>query len=288
MTRLAVLADVHGNMPALEAVIEDIESHGVDEVLVGGDLVGRGPEGSLVTRRIRELGWPSIRGNHEEYVLTFRKGEVPADWLEAKEWAAARWMADELSDDDAAFLEKLPFSMTSHETPNVRLVHGSPVATNDGIGPWTSAGEMEAHVNSIRESLLVCGHTHRPLDRQFSSGRIVNVGSVGLPFNQDRRAQYALFDIDNETVDVEFRQVEYDFDEILAIYESSGFLAAGGVTAVLLKLELKRAEPYLVPFLQWAAALNISPVGADVDRFLEFYDPAESMRSFYDRLKNLA
>ena len=93
MTRLAVLADVHGNMPALEAVIEDIESHGVDEVLVGGDLVGRGPEGSLVTRRIRELGWPSIRGNHEEYVLTFRKGEVPADWLEAKEWAAARWMA---------------------------------------------------------------------------------------------------------------------------------------------------------------------------------------------------
>ncbi len=287
MTRIAVLADIHGNMPALEAVIADISNQGVDETLVGGDLVGRGPEGSAVTQRIRHLRWPSIRGNHEEYVLTFRKGEVPTDWLEADEWAASRWMANELSDDDSEFLEALPFSTTSRLEPELRLVHGSPAATNDGIGPWTTELEMEAHTDSISESVLVCGHTHRPLDRQFSSGRIVNVGSVGLPFNGDRRAQYAIFDCVANRIEVEFHQVDYKLEKILAIYDSSGFLAAGGATAQLLRMELEEAQPFLVPFLQWASALGLTPRSSDIDQFCDFYNPEESMHSFFGRLQHL-
>lgn len=285
MTRIAVLADVHGNLPALEAVIEDIGHQSIAEVLVGGDLVGRGPQGSAVTHRIRQLGWRSIRGNHEEYVLTFRQGDVPADWLEADEWSASRWMANELSDDDAEFLAALPFSLTSRLAPELRLVHGSPKGTNDGIGPWTSDLQMEAHADSVGERVLVCAHTHRPLDRSFPSGRIVNVGSVGLPFNGDRRAQYAVIDLAGDRIDVEFRKVDYDLGETLEIYESSGFLAAGGVTAQLLKMELQTAQPYLVPFLHWASTLEIAPTSANIDRFLGFYDPTEPMRSFARRLE---
>ncbi len=287
MSRVAVLADIHGNRPALEAVITDISSQAVDEVLVGGDLVGRGPEGSVVCRRIRQLQWPSIRGNHEDYVLTFRKGEIPEDWLDADEWAAARWMANELSDEDAEYLEALPFSITSRLEPELLLVHGSPAGANDGIGPWTSEREMAAHVESIRESILVCAHTHRPLDRSFPAGRLVNVGSVGLPFNGDRRAQYAIFDITGDEVEVEFRQIDYDLDAILGIYESTGFLKAGGVTAQLLKMELERAQPYLVPFLYWASTLEIEPSSSNMELFFDSYDPSESMRSFAIKLENI-
>ena len=285
MTRIAILADIHGNIPALEAVIADISRQAIDEVLVGGDLVGRGPQGSAVTRRVRELGWPSIRGNHEDYVLTFRRGEVPSDWLEADEWAASRWMAEELSEEDAKYLDSLPLSFTSRLQPELKLVHGSPSGPNDGIGPWTTDRQMEAHAGSVRESLLVCAHTHRPLDRTFSTGRIVNVGSVGLPFNGDQRAQYGIFEFANNQIDVQFRRVDYDLNATLKIYESTGFLAAGGVTAQLLKMELEQAEPFLVPFLQWAATLGVDPVGSNIRLFLDFYDPKEPMRSFATRLE---
>lgn len=287
MSSIAILADIHGNVPALEAVVDDLRRQRVDEVLVGGDLVGRGPQGSLVARRIRELGWPSVRGNHEDYLVTFRRGQVPADWREAEEWSAARWMAAELTQEDARYLESLPFSLVAESTPRVRLVHGSPRSNNDGIGPWTSDHRLAEHLERIEEPVLVCGHTHRPLQRRIPRGLIVNVGSVGLPFNGDRRAQYALLHVAAGGIDVELRRVAYDVERTIAIYRSSGFLSAGGATARLLKMELERAQPFLVPFLHWAAALNIHPDIEQIEAFCEFYDPDESMRSFSCRLRQL-
>ena len=116
---------------------------------------------------------------------------------------------------------------------------------------------------------------------------VVNVGAVGLPFNRDRRAQYALVQVDQETVEVEFRQVEYDLDSTLRDYETSGFLQHGGATARLLRLELERAAPFLVPFIEWARARRVAPLPSEVDAFLDFYDPDESFRSFACRLRDL-
>ena len=288
MTRVAVLADIHGNIPALEAVAADIASQGVEEVLVGGDLVGRGPQGSEVIHRIRQLGWPSVRGNHEDYLLTFRRGQVPPDWLEAEEWSASRWMADELADSDVPYMQSLPFSIRSRLLPHLHLVHASPQSNNDGIGPWTSRSRMQRHLDAIEESVLVCGHTHRTLQQRFADGQVVNVGSVGLPFNADQRAQYAIFEVVAGETEIEFRQVEYDLDLILKIYESSGFLASGGVTATLLMLELERAQPFLVPFLQWASTLGVPPVTESIEKFRGFYDPDEPIKTFFCRLAELA
>jgi len=288
MTRVAVLADIHGNVPALEAVVQDIASQQVDDVLVGGDLVGRGPQGSRVIRRIRELDWPSVKGNHEDYLLTFRRGEIPSDWLEADQWSASRWMAAELSDDDVAYMESLPFAIRSRQLPQIHLVHASPRANNDGIGPWSSERRIKKHLDSIDESVLVCGHTHRPLHQQFADGQVVNVGAVGLPFNGDQRAQYVIFEYVDDVTAVEFRQVDYNLGEILEIYETSGFLAKGGVTAKLLILELEKAHPYLVPFLQWASTLKTPPVEEQIGSFLDFYDPREPIRSFFTRLEELS
>lgn len=282
MTRIAVIADIHGNVPALEAVLEDLRDQGVDEVLVGGDLVGRGPQGSAVTRRIRELRWPAIGGNHEDYLLAFRRGEVPDSWLEEEEWAASRWMAAELDDDDVAYLKALPFDLVRGD---LRLVHGTPRSNREGIGPWTGEEEVTAHFDRVAESVLVCAHTHRPLVHELAGGLVVNAGSVGLPFNRDRRAQYAIFTRHRNGWRHELRQVDYDLDRVFEIYESTGFAAEGGVTARLLRLELEHASPLLVPFIEWSRAVGVPTTSEQLDSFLEVFRSGQSLSAFFADLR---
>lgn len=288
MTRtVAILADVHGNMPALRAVCADIERQRPDEVLVAGDLVGRGPEGSRVVAAIAERGWRCLRGNHEDYLLGFARREVPDDWWDEEEWAASRWMAAELEPSALEFIDALPAELRPAVGGDLLVVHGSPRSNNEGLGPWTRDRELEEHLDSIDETLLVCGHTHRPMDRKVRNGRAVNVGAVGLPFNRDRRAQYALFRHDGSSWSVEFRQVGYDTAELLRIYRTSGFQEAGGLTAELLRLEVRQAAPFLVPFLKWARLTGRRPRAARIGEFLDLYDPTEPMHDFFHRLRAL-
>jgi putative phosphoesterase len=286
-TKIAVFADVHGNLPALRAVLEDIDREAPDEVLVGGDLVGRGPQGSAVVKEIRRRGWASITGNHEEYLLSFRRRDVPPEWLHLEEWAASRWMAAELAEDDVEFLSALPFSARSERMPEVLLTHGSPIATSDGLGPWTRSSKLDRLLDGLDESVLVCGHTHRPMIRELDRGMVVNVGSVGLPFNGDQRAQYAVLTNVRGSCRVELRQVEYDLETTIEAYRSTGFFEAGGVTAQLLHLELLHATPFLVPFQRWAEAIGAPPEPGRLDEFLDFYEPDEPLRDFFMRIQGL-
>ncbi len=281
---IAILADVHGNMPALRAVMADIERRRPDEVLVGGDLVGRGPEGSRVLATIRASGWPAIRGNHEDYLLDFRRRRVPEPWLRQRRWAASRWMAAELSPADVEWIEALPTALRSAVAPGLLLVHGTPESANAGLGTWTADGELRRHLAAVEAEVLVCGHTHRPMVRQLPEGRVVNVGSVGLPFNRDPRAQYALLHRRGDTWRVEPRRIEYDRRETLEIYERTGFRAEGGITAELLRLELEHATAFLVPFLRWAEATDRRPDRATLGTFIELYDPDLPMHEQLRRL----
>jgi predicted phosphodiesterase len=295
MTRIAIFADIHGNLPALEAVLDDLADQDVDELLVGGDLVGRGPQGSAVVERVSGLGVPTLRGNHEDYLLGFRRRAVPDEWLTEEQWAASRWMADELDEAAVRFLEGLPFSFVARTAPEVRLVHGTPGSNEEGIGPWCREDEIEDHLAAVAEPVLVCAHTHRPLIHRSPNGLVVNVGSVGLPFNRDRRAQYAVLHRDGEAPEsaegtewrVELRQVPYDLDRIFEVYESSGFLTEGGVTARLLRLELEHASPMLVPFLYWAEQTGRRPEEGELEAFFDFYTPGRPLREFFERLAAL-
>lgn len=283
MPRVAVLADIHGNVPAFEAVIADLGRQNVDEVLLGGDLVGRGPGGSRVVAMARERGWRGIRGNHEDYLLGFRRGETPEEWRGEDVWSAACWMAAELAESDLPYLESLPLTLRSEAIPAIRVVHGTPESNSDGIGPWTSDERMIEHLSGIEEDVLVCAHTHRPLERSFpGGGRIVNVGSVGLPFNGDHRAQYVVLDNDCDDLRVEFRKVDYDVETVLALYKETGFLASGGVTAQLLRLELEQAAPFVVPFLFWARSEGRVPTVDLIDAFLGVYSPDRQQEFFHD------
>jgi len=276
MTRIAILADVHGNVPALEAVLDDLAGQQADEVLVGGDLVGRGPEGRAVVERIRALGLAAIRGNHEDLLIGTRAeleaGEGDADDDVAR---CTRWMAEELGDEAGAFVAALPDALVAATAPELRLVHGTPDSNREGIGPWTRADRLREVWDSVPEAVLCCAHTHRPLIEVVGTGLVVNVGSVGLPFDGDPRASYALLDRGPGGWRAAIRRVPYDRDALLARYRATGFLAAGGAMAELLALEIASARSHLVPFVGWCEAQSRPPNRRELPAFLAEFVPEQ-------------
>jgi len=172
MTRIAILGDIHGNLPALEAVTADLETLAPDLVIVDGDVVNRGPQSRECVQAVRAQGWPTVFGNHEQYMLTFGEGRVPDGW--DSDWGMpARRVAEELSADEMAYLRALPWHYIVGEPglPAIRIVHGSPRALNDGLGFWMTDEELCAAVASVPEPVVVGAHTHRPFDQQVSRHR---------------------------------------------------------------------------------------------------------------------
>lgn len=274
MTRIAILSDIHANLFALDAVIEHLADQQVDEVLVGGDLVGRGPLGSAVVERIWEKQWRGVRGNHEDYLLNFHHRRIPETWWTDPVWSASRWMSSELDAAHFDYLAALPFSLNPVSTQDLLLVHGTPLSNQEGIGTWTTEEEMAKTVEGLSPGqMLVCAHTHRPIERHHEGVTVVNTGSVGLPFNGDPRAQYVIITHEQgQSWQVDFMQVDYDREALLTYYQDSGFLALGGITSAMLYQEIIHARPFLVPYLRWAEATKEALDAASIERFLEFYD----------------
>ncbi len=278
MTTIAIISDIHGNLPALNAVIADLEKRGVDEVLVAGDLVGRGPQGNCVVSRIQELGWPSVRGNHEDYLIAFCDKTVPKEWLEIEEWAASRWMAAELSQTSLDHIRALPFSMRSKSEPAVMVFHGTPRSNSEGLGEWSKADLLRETLFGEECEVMVVAHTHRALAWEIEGRLLINVGSVGLPFNGNSAAQYAIIEKRESGWSHEFVSVEYDFLAIENAYSESGFLQEGGLTSALLLKEVQFARPFLVPFQKWLELIGEPESRQELDAFLGWYECSKSMK----------
>ena len=193
----ALLYDIHGNLPALEAVLEDVEREGEDRFLLGGDyaLFGAWPRETVVLLRELDAVW--LRGNGERWTAG------PQDAPEAVRAAAER-CREMLGDDLARDLAALPESYTAGDT---MFCHGSPVSDVRSFLPEPADDEEEL-LEGILASRLVFGHTHLPFLRRSRGGiELVNPGSVGMPFDGDPRAAWALV---HEDGTVEHRRVPYD------------------------------------------------------------------------------
>jgi putative phosphoesterase len=264
--RIAVVADVHGNLPALEAVLEDARVQGAIPLVVAGDSTG-GSHSRVVVERLRDLGAIAIRGNNEDYVLSYHRGEAPADWYTASRWAPIRFVCDQFDATGIEYLASLPQQrvIVVEGAASVRVVHGSPRSTRQHLlpdgdrrvaGQFRAAGVEPASCMRVRdatahieESILVCGHSHIQWAWEVDGRQAVNPGSVGGPINSDWRAQYAMLVWRGVRWRVELRTVEYDRSASWADAHESGFLAVGGAfaRACLLNIEQGQNVPgYLV------------------------------------------
>jgi protein phosphatase len=262
--RLAILADIHGNLPALEAVLADAQRQGVEGLVVAGDTSG-GPQQREAYHLLYSLGAWLIRGNGEGYCLALDRGTVPDAWWTSYQWAFMRWSYQHLDREALDFIAALPEQrvVALDGTAPVRVVHGSPASQTEHLFPDRDSAALRVFRESgilppgrdpppldpvlagIEEPVLVCGHSHIPW-QQVGAGRLaVNAGSVGAPNDGDWRARYALLTWRAGRWQAEQRAVAYDLARTRAAWRDSGLLAEGGAfaRACLLGIETGRNVP---------------------------------------------
>lgn len=225
MTRIAILADIHGNLPAFEAVQKDIAQVAPDRVIINGDVLNRGPQSIECLHAVRATGWPLLYGNHEEYAMKRRGPEVPEEW-QVPFFNPFQQVADALTLDEALFINALPrlMSVVVPGLPALHITHGSPVALNDGLGPWLNEDDLRQRTSMIPEPILIGAHTHRPFDQRVDDCWVLNCSAVGVPYNGDPCAQYLVLTGKDGVWQAEFRTVPYDRARTYAAYESTGAL----------------------------------------------------------------
>ena len=247
--RIAVLADIHGNLPALEAVGAEIDRLRPDLVFVAGDFQNRGPSPREVTELVMDSGWPILRGNHEDYVIWQTEESPPQDTVDYYNWLPARWTAD-LTSDFVETIKQLPIALT-FSGPNdrpVTIAHGSPRSNNEGFFPRTSEAKAVEMIGSDPPGLLCVGHSHLPLVRQINSTLIVNVGSVGFPFDGDQRASFGIVSWEGDHWISEIRRVAYPVRSVIEELGRVNFYEGAGPLSFLIRRELESARPHLSPF----------------------------------------
>jgi putative phosphoesterase len=226
MDRVAVITDIHANLPALEAALAAIEWTDVDAVYCGGDVVGYGPHPNEVCALIQERAIPAIYGNYDYAIGRDLEGcgcacRDPRDRELGQ--LSVEWTLAHTGRRSKAFMRGLPFDLRFElGDKRVRLVHGSPRKVNEYLFADKPARTFERIVAGADCDVLVFGHTHQPWVREYGGVLFVNCGSVGKPKDGDPRAAFALLEVDGERMVADIERVDYDAEPWPASWRTPG------------------------------------------------------------------
>ncbi len=198
---VAALSDIHGNLPALEAVLEEIDREGIEEIVVAGDTA-HGPWPAEVVDHLLERGAHCVRGNADREVLERSERFGPL----------APWSAERLGERRLDVVRGWPLTLELERLGAALVCHSTPQSEDPIYTRITPDAELESLFAGIAADVVVCGHTHMQYDRTLPSGlRILNPGSVGMAYEGARGAYWALLG-----PDVDLRRTEYDVEATAA------------------------------------------------------------------------
>lgn len=229
--RVALISDIHGNLVSLEAVLSALEREQVDEIVCLGDVATLGPQPRHVMQRLIELNIKIVLGNHDTFLL---KPDLSRTYMDL-DWFAdtINWCANKLLPSDFDFLRTFRplINIPLENGATLLCFHGSPKSNIDLILATTTSDELDEMLSGHRATIMVCGHTHVQLLRQHKGQTIVNVGSVGMPFEQmpfkgEPRilpwAEYAILNWAGGIVNIELRRVPVNLDAVWGAAYDSG------------------------------------------------------------------
>jgi len=212
--KVAILADIHANIHALEAVLADCKDEAVEHFIVAGDLVGYyyWPQ-SVVQRLMRDVRITCIRGNHEDILAQTLKSDAAAQRYRQKYGSGFDVCRETLCDDEMQWLLRLPASAElTLGGVHFSVHHGSPAATDEYIYPDAPA-EVLARCHAARD-FTVLGHTHYPFIHHLDGRVLLNPGSVGQPRDLGGHACYVLINLANRAV--RFKRIPFDVTHVVA------------------------------------------------------------------------
>lgn len=210
--KIAAISDIHGNIYSLMKVLEDIDEQKVDLVVCLGDLVGYGPHPNEVVALIKRREIPCIKGNYDASVadggFTFIRDTSINSF-------SLPWTVEEVRASNKYYLSQLPTKLDYNiNGVKVMFTHGSPNKISEYL--FEDGENTKKIMEEINEDVLICAHTHIPSYKKFGNKVFINVGSVGKPKIGRPNATYALIEIkEDKTIDVKFRELEYDYKKIV-------------------------------------------------------------------------
>ncbi len=227
MNRVAVITDIHGNLPALEASLAAIQAIGVDRIYCGGDLVGYGPHPNQVCDLIDERRIPTIYGNYD-YAIAREMDDCGCAYVTQHDrelgQQSVAWTLEHTDERSRAFMRELPFDMRFRlGDQDVHLVHGSPRKVNEYLFEDKPASLYERLARAEEGQVLVFGHTHKPWIHSYGGVLFVNCGSVGKPKDGDPRAAFAILEAGVDgPVRASIERVAYDAEAVARQVAAAG------------------------------------------------------------------
>lgn len=233
--KIAFISDIHGNAIALDAVLQDIEQQGIDQIYVLGDICYRGPEPKRSLDLVRSLHTEVIKGNADEWVVRgVQKGEVADKVLELMN-LERQWTVKQLEPTDIEYLESLPTTLNlTIEDVQLSAFHATPTSLFDVILPNADDNQIESSLMQAQGSqVFIYAHIHKPYIRYINGKVIMNIGSVGLPFDGLTKASYGLVEVEDGHIKTSIRRVNYDFERIVALYHEVNYPNAEMMSKVI-------------------------------------------------------
>lgn len=252
MARLAILADIHGNLPALEAVMADMARLAPDHVFVAGDLVNRCPWSSEVVDIVRAQNWTVIQGNHDLIVGTLDLAAPAWPFGNRERFPDLWWTLAHLRPEQRTYLRELPSThrIALPHLPPIRLVHGIPGDPFVGFEPGATATNR-ARLGGVQEPTIIAAHTHRPMDETVDRVQILNPGGLGISHNGDPRAHYLVLTSSAGGWTPDFRVIEYPREQVRRAFFDSGFMEFAGPMGELHLRTLSTGHAWASDFNFW-------------------------------------
>lgn len=223
--KVALIGDVHANLPALEAVLKDVRQHGVDAIWNVGDILGYGAFPDEVVKLLLRENVQSIIGNYDLKVLKVKQKKD--QWQNKKppeKWVAFNWAYENLSKSSRKYLRSIPEEMRLEvEGKRILLTHGSPDSNEEHLTPDTAEDRLNELAEMAGADVVICGHSHQPFKRKVGNVWFINTGSVGRPDDGDPRACYAILQIKKPNLfQIRHYRIEYDVERSVSAIRESG------------------------------------------------------------------
>ena len=266
MKKILLFTDIHGNLPALEAVLEAVKNQEFEAILCNGDMIyGANPNECL--EKLVEINAIMISGNIETNVIRLYAKLCPPDWYQCEQYAYTRQIAKILSRENLLQLYKLSETLIIEDLlpGSIQMVHGSPDEQNEWISPLKNDGRFEEILENCEHDYLIFGHTHHQWDQKHAGVWAINAGSVGLPLDGKPEAQYTIISYEEgipESVQVHHHSAKYDTQQSIQNFHDQGFDPQNPFIKhvfYLLKTGVKREDFFITHYFDLAEKQSGKP-----------------------------